>query len=51
MMRDHRDHETGVLWIKGSGSDMLTTTLSHFTSLRMDDLLPVNRGIKKAFPQ
>lgn len=51
MVPDHRGHETGVLWIKGSGSDMLTISPSHFTSLRVDDLLPVNRGIKKAFPR
>ena len=38
-MPDHRGRETDVLWIKGSGSDMRTITPSHFTPLRMDDLL------------
>lgn len=39
-MPDHRGRETDVLWIKGSGSVILTITPSHFiTPLRRDDLL------------
>lgn len=38
-MPDHRDRETDVLWIKGTGSDKLTIIPSHFIPLRMDDLV------------
>jgi len=36
---DHKGQRTRVMYIKGSGSDMRTIERKHFTRLRLDDLL------------
>jgi rhamnulose-1-phosphate aldolase/alcohol dehydrogenase len=38
---DHAGREIPVMWVKGSGSDLATMGLEHFTGLRMDELLPL----------
>jgi len=38
---DHAGREVAVMWVKGSGSDLATMGPQHFTSLRMDELLPL----------
>jgi len=36
---DHTGHETTVLWVKGSGSDLASIVPGGFTGLRLDELL------------
>jgi rhamnulose-1-phosphate aldolase/alcohol dehydrogenase len=36
---DHTGSEVPVVWVKGSGSDLATITVSGFAELRLDDLL------------
>src|SRR6476660_6396904 len=38
---DHVGRETRVLWVKGSGTDLATITVSGFPGLRLEDLLPL----------
>ena len=38
---DFRGRATRVLWVKGSGSDLATVTEASFTSLYLDDILPL----------
>src|SRR3984893_3241266 len=38
---DFRGRPTGVLWVKGSGSDLGTIRPEQFTGLRLDDVLPL----------
>lgn len=40
-IKDHVGREVHVLFMKGSGSDMRTITAKQFTSLRLDELLPL----------
>jgi rhamnulose-1-phosphate aldolase/alcohol dehydrogenase len=40
---DHRGENIPVMYIKGSGSDMRTIERKHFTRLRLDDLLLLER--------
>ena len=39
--RDHIGRETGVMWVKGSGSDLATIGRGGFTGLRLDEVLPL----------
>jgi rhamnulose-1-phosphate aldolase/alcohol dehydrogenase len=38
---DHVGREVGVMWVKGSGSDLATMERKHFTPLRLDEMLPL----------
>ena len=38
---DHAGRETRTLWVKGSGTDLGTISVSGFAALRLDDLLPL----------
>jgi rhamnulose-1-phosphate aldolase/alcohol dehydrogenase len=38
---DHTGREVGVLWVKGSGTDLATITPAGFAALRLDELLPL----------
>jgi rhamnulose-1-phosphate aldolase/alcohol dehydrogenase len=38
---DHAGRETGVLWVKGSGTDLATITPRGFAALRLDEILPL----------
>src|SRR4051812_288635 len=38
---DHAGREAGVMWVKGSGSDLATMGPEHFTGLRLDEGLPL----------
>src|SRR5918998_4945495 len=38
---DHAGREVPAMWVKGSGSDLATMGLEHFTGLRMDEVLPL----------
>jgi rhamnulose-1-phosphate aldolase/alcohol dehydrogenase len=38
---DHTGHETTVMWVKGSGSDLATIDAAGFTGLRLDEILPL----------
>jgi rhamnose utilization protein RhaD (predicted bifunctional aldolase and dehydrogenase) len=38
---DHAGREVGVMWVKGSGSDLATMGPEHFTGLRLDEMLPL----------
>ena len=39
--RDHLGRPIRILWVKGSGSDLKASERSHFSPLRLDDLLPL----------
>ncbi|MDP8949346.1 MAG: class II aldolase/adducin family protein, partial [Actinomycetota bacterium] len=39
--RDHAGREVGVLWVKGSGSDLATIRAHQFTGLKLDEVLPL----------
>jgi rhamnulose-1-phosphate aldolase/alcohol dehydrogenase len=39
---DHAGHESTVLWVKGSGSDLATIGPAGFTGLRLDEILPLS---------
>ncbi len=42
---DHTGREIGVMWVKGSGSDLATMGPEHFTGLKLDEVLPlIERG-------
>ena len=42
---DHTGREIGVMWVKGSGSDLATMGPEHFTGLKLDEILPlIERG-------
>jgi rhamnulose-1-phosphate aldolase/alcohol dehydrogenase len=38
---DFRGRPAGILWVKGSGSDLATVTEASFTGLFLDDVLPL----------
>jgi rhamnulose-1-phosphate aldolase/alcohol dehydrogenase len=38
---DHVGRDVGVMWVKGSGSDLATMERKHFTPLRLDEMLPL----------
>src|SRR4051812_22192763 len=38
---DHVGRDVGVMWVKGSGSDLATMGPEHFTGLRLDEVLPL----------
>lgn len=38
---DHLGRDTRVMWVKGSGSDLISATPGDFPALRLDDLLPL----------
>ncbi len=38
---DHVGREVRAMWVKGSGSDLATMSASHFTPLRLDEILPL----------
>jgi rhamnulose-1-phosphate aldolase/alcohol dehydrogenase len=38
---DHLGREIDVLWVKGSGSDLATMTVSGFTGLRLEEIRPL----------
>ena len=41
---DHMGRPTPVLWVKASGSDLLTMQAKHFACLKLDEILPlINR--------
>jgi rhamnulose-1-phosphate aldolase/alcohol dehydrogenase len=40
---DHAGREVAVMWVKGSGSDLATMGPQHFTGLRLDEVLPLER--------
>src|SRR5690625_2909327 len=40
-VKDFRNREVEVMWVKGSGSDLATMTHENFTGLRMDDIRPL----------
>ena len=40
---DHTGHETRVLWVKGSGTDLASITRIGFAVLRLDEILPLRR--------
>src|SRR4028118_190286 len=39
--RDHAGREVGVLWVKGSGTDLATIRAEQFTGLKLDEVLPL----------
>lgn len=41
MERDHLGHSVNVLWVKGSGSDVLTIGERGFAGLRLDEIEPL----------
>jgi rhamnulose-1-phosphate aldolase/alcohol dehydrogenase len=40
-VHDHAGREVRALWVKGSGTDLATITAAGFSSLRLDELLPL----------
>jgi len=38
---DHLGRERRIMWVKGSGSDLVSATPADFPALRLDDLLPL----------
>jgi rhamnulose-1-phosphate aldolase/alcohol dehydrogenase len=38
---DHTGREIGVMWVKGSGSDLATMGPEHFTGLKLEEVLPL----------
>jgi rhamnulose-1-phosphate aldolase/alcohol dehydrogenase len=38
---DHTGREIGVMWVKGSGSDLATMGPEHFTGLKLDEVVPL----------
>ncbi|MCP8967771.1 bifunctional aldolase/short-chain dehydrogenase [Ectobacillus ponti] len=39
--KDFRGRDVEVMWVKGSGSDLGTMKVSHFTGLRLEDIRPL----------
>lgn len=39
--KDFRGRDVEVMWVKGSGSDLGTMKVQHFTGLRMEDIRPL----------
>jgi len=39
--RDHAGREVDVLWVKGSGTDLVTIRAEQFTGLKLDEVLPL----------
>lgn len=40
-VRDHFGRDVRIMWVKGSGSDLVAATAGDFPALRLDDLLPL----------
>jgi rhamnulose-1-phosphate aldolase/alcohol dehydrogenase len=38
---DHTGREVPAMWVKGSGSDLATMGVEHFTGLKLDEVLPL----------
>jgi rhamnulose-1-phosphate aldolase/alcohol dehydrogenase len=38
---DHTGREIGVMWVKGSGSDLASMGPEHFTGLKLEEVLPL----------
>lgn len=43
---DHLGRERPIMWVKGSGSDLVTATPGDFPALRLDDLVPLREMIE-----
>jgi rhamnulose-1-phosphate aldolase/alcohol dehydrogenase len=41
LARDHVGREVRTMWVKGSGSDLATMNASHFTPLRLEEIMPL----------
>lgn len=39
--KDHRDRPRQILWVKGSGADLVNVTADNFAGLYLDDLIPL----------